>query len=212
MSLFRSIQGILKRIRPVPSTIRYQKWMFSGSRTRCIAILQREHARLTLTMQSWDRLLDKLQSGIVNVDDSTSDLQKYLEFLTGYQGYHHKKEDILYEKALDSCALDFEVSKLIMETTKVNHWKDEAGDKMEEINDSITDRNISNIIKQSKMFINEMNEHIKEENTIIYPNIVEKLNESEMEKTSQILDKTDIEHANIINAMEFLSDELNQKH
>eukprot|EP01084_Bolivina_argentea_P147906 258709_1 len=230
MSVFRSIQAILKRIHPIPSTLTHQRWISSLRRihrmpqqnqptltpspTRCLSILKHEHVRLISTMKSWKRMLDKLEIGAVDVNDSTcmDDLQKYLQFITCYQGHHHRKEDILFDIAIDSCALDYDVSNLIIETTKTEHLESEGVERMKEIHDSIDEHNISDIIKQSKMFINEMILHIKEENAIIFPNIAKQLKESEMEQSSQILEKQDMEHSGIINAMELLSDELTQKY
>eukprot|EP01084_Bolivina_argentea_P147908 258712_1 len=228
MSLFRSIQRTLRRIRPKPFRLTHKQWVSTLQRihpmpqqhqqkstpspTRCLSILKHEHVRLILTMKSWTRMLDKLEIGAVDVNDSIDDLQKYLKFITCYQGHHHIKEDILYDIAIDSCALDFGVSNLIIATTKTEHLEAEGVAAMKEIHDSIHARKRSDIIKQSKMFINEMTQHIKEENVIIYPNIAEKLNESELEQTSQILEKKDVQHSEIINAMEFLSDELNKKY
>ena len=182
--------------------------------------LKKEHVRITATMQSFERMLDRVQKDAKETNTVSqqylNDLNGFIKFCRGYSMHHHNKEELMFDVAKSK-----ENAPLLQDTVKehdkgrelyqlMQNYSDDMSKKSNKDRDDVN--NLDNVIIPSKTYIHLLYDHIEKEDCIIYPTCEFKLDESEMEQLSQKFDDLDYQNADVINAMEFLSDELNEKY
>eukprot|EP00485_Elphidium_margaritaceum_P002400 CAMPEP_0202689882 /NCGR_PEP_ID=MMETSP1385-20130828/5053_1 /ASSEMBLY_ACC=CAM_ASM_000861 /TAXON_ID=933848 /ORGANISM="Elphidium margaritaceum" /LENGTH=163 /DNA_ID=CAMNT_0049345093 /DNA_START=263 /DNA_END=754 /DNA_ORIENTATION=+ len=162
-------------------------------------------------MQSFDRMLDALDADIdaKNVGpERLKDMQKFLTFCQLYSYHHDSKEEILFayaQRQHDKPALQ----KLCNEH---NHNRemytliDETRRRLPRTTSS------EELVVPSKKFIAIQYAHIQQEDEEVYPQLEQQFDEADMELLSCKTDEFDAQNAISINAMQFLSDELNEKY
>eukprot|EP01084_Bolivina_argentea_P036611 67698_1 len=190
---------------------------------RCIDLLRNEHTRIKLTMQSFEKLLDKIQyqSHSTNTvsEQHIIDLNRFLHFCRTYHTYHHNKEEIMYEHTYHHINRKdpFSVNYITLNEIENDHtYGRNLYQLIEKTSNSVSDENeptsIDDMIIPSKSFIHLLYDHMLKEENILYPKIMVELNQSEMEQISEKLESSDKENTDDINAMELLSDELIEKY
>eukprot|EP01084_Bolivina_argentea_P129555 228799_1 len=186
----------------VKTLSKFGNYILGHNPLRCIASLKQEHIRIKSTMQSFDKLLDKMQyeSHAANIvsKEHLKDMQKFLRFNQLYCGQHVMKEDILCKHVSSSD------SKLDQWDMKSEYIFDTDG--QDKVNKS------DNVMIPSKSHIHELYDHMTKEDTVLFPEIIINLNESEMEQISKSFDQCDNKNFTVINAMEILSDHLISKY
>eukprot|EP01084_Bolivina_argentea_P075281 136477_1 len=196
------------------------RFIFRQNPLRCIVSLKNEHIRIKSTIQSFERLLDKMQSESHPTNtvskEHLRDLESFLKFCKLYNGvYHMSKEHILCKHAETIPNLS---SKLLYDIESDHRSGQNLYELMEMrsgyISEAIEDKVnlLDNVMIPCKSHIKLLYDHITKEDTMLFVEIINNSSESEMEKISRSLDKCDSQNHEVINAMEVLSDELMSKY
>eukprot|EP00485_Elphidium_margaritaceum_P003382 CAMPEP_0202694920 /NCGR_PEP_ID=MMETSP1385-20130828/8649_1 /ASSEMBLY_ACC=CAM_ASM_000861 /TAXON_ID=933848 /ORGANISM="Elphidium margaritaceum" /LENGTH=170 /DNA_ID=CAMNT_0049350855 /DNA_START=245 /DNA_END=757 /DNA_ORIENTATION=- len=168
-------------------------------------------------MQSMERMLFSMQADArfhqTVRTEKLKDLRQFMTFCKAYNRHHHEKERIIFDHA----KRNRKVAVLKAIAAEHEHVPGACDDDNGGARDISTGEDfyavaVRDVIDPNMRYIHTLKALQSEQDDRIFPVMEENFNVAEMEKISKKMDKIDRRNRHIINAMEHLSNELNQKY
>eukprot|EP01084_Bolivina_argentea_P049805 91599_1 len=187
----------------------------SSNPFRCMMQLSNDHLRIRVTLQSFNRFLVPI---LPFNNQFIIDLSKYIQFISNYVALHHKKESILYEKAIKR--MNKSSDKKVI--ANITYMRDEIIDRKKSIielqnivygaTSALTNNNngypFDNMIETANDYIKKEIEHLDQSKHAMYPIIIAHLDPKDLNEVSHLFDKMTEKHKESITESEQLSDTL----